>query len=158
MRKGEEGSGAWSVACRAGRFRIVFQDGGLRSLRWEGRRRPEAAPAAAKRLGRDIDRFLSGNPLRHRYRLLLRGTPFQERVWKALRRIPRGKVLTYAQMARRVGSPGAARAVGQACKANPIAILVPCHRVVAAGELGGYAGRWNARRKAALLRLEGAAW
>lgn len=74
------------------------------------------------------------------------GTPFQRRVWDELRRIPRGAVRTYGQMARALESPGAARAVGGANRANPIAIVIPCHRVVAAdGTLGGYAGQWHRR-------------
>ncbi len=67
-------------------------------------------------------------------------TPFQKKVWKAMLHIPKGKVATYAQVAARVGKPGAARAVGNACNANPFAPEVPCHRIVASnGLLGGYA-------------------
>lgn len=87
----------------------------------------------------------------------LHGTPFQERVWAALTEIPYGQTRSYGQLARALGS--APRAVGQACKANPIAILVPCHRVLAAAGLGGYAGARNGpalARKEALLHLEGA--
>lgn len=86
----------------------------------------------------------------------LRGTPFQLRVWRALTEIPAGTTVSYAELARCVGHPGAARAVGSACAANPIAILVPCHRVVRAdGTLGGY-GPGQARKRA-LLACE-AAW
>jgi len=66
-------------------------------------------------------------------------TPFQQKVWKALRAIPPGETRTYAQIAAAVGHPGAARAVGQACGANPIPVLIPCHRVLAShGGLGGF--------------------
>jgi AraC family transcriptional regulator of adaptative response/methylated-DNA-[protein]-cysteine methyltransferase len=83
----------------------------------------------------------------------LRGTAFQLRVWDALRRIPRGETRTYREVAGAVGAPGAARAVGQACGANPVGIVVPCHRVVAsAGGLGGYA--WGLDMKRALLARE----
>lgn len=83
----------------------------------------------------------------------LRGTVFQRKVWTALQQIPAGSTLTYGQLARQVGLPGGARAVAQACGANPAAVIVPCHRVVAAdGSLGGY--RWGIERKEALLSLE----
>jgi AraC family transcriptional regulator of adaptative response/methylated-DNA-[protein]-cysteine methyltransferase len=82
------------------------------------------------------------------------GTPFQHRVWRALQRIPRGVTRTYGQVAADIGQPRAARAVGQAVGANPLAVLVPCHRVLpVAGGTGGY--RWGAERKSALLAAEG---
>lgn len=84
----------------------------------------------------------------------LYGTPFQVRVWEALRRIPRGSVRSYAGIAADVESPRAMRAVGMANSANPIAIVVPCHRVVERGlRLGGYTGGLAMKRK--LLALEG---
>jgi AraC family transcriptional regulator, regulatory protein of adaptative response / methylated-DNA-[protein]-cysteine methyltransferase len=83
----------------------------------------------------------------------LRGTAFQQRVWRELQRIPRGETITYAELAARIGSPKAVRAVGTACGANPVAVVVPCHRVVRAdGSLGGYA--WGLERKVRLLRDE----
>jgi O-6-methylguanine DNA methyltransferase len=83
----------------------------------------------------------------------LRGTPFQRAVWAALRRIPPGRTATYGEVAARIGRPGAARAVARACAANPVALLVPCHRVVpASGGTGGW--RWGAARKRALLARE----
>ena len=84
------------------------------------------------------------------------GTAFQEAVWRALTGIPRGEVLTYSEVASLVGRPKAVRAVGSACGANPVALLVPCHRVVASdGSLGGY--RWGVERKARILSAEGVA-
>jgi O-6-methylguanine DNA methyltransferase len=84
----------------------------------------------------------------------LMGTPFQLRVWEALRRIPRGSVRTYAGIATDIGSPRAMRAVGMANGANPIPIVVPCHRVVEQGlKLGGFSGGLTMKRK--LLSLEG---
>jgi AraC family transcriptional regulator of adaptative response/methylated-DNA-[protein]-cysteine methyltransferase len=83
----------------------------------------------------------------------LRGTAFQQRVWRALRGIPRGATASYAQIARAIGRPSAARAVAAACAANRVALVVPCHRVVReGGETGGY--RWGAARKRALLDAE----
>jgi AraC family transcriptional regulator of adaptative response/methylated-DNA-[protein]-cysteine methyltransferase len=87
--------------------------------------------------------------------LHLPGTNFQLQVWRALVRVPAGCVASYARVAAAVGKPGAARAVGAAVGANPVALLVPCHRVLRAdGGIGGY--RWGAARKRALLALEGA--
>jgi AraC family transcriptional regulator, regulatory protein of adaptative response / methylated-DNA-[protein]-cysteine methyltransferase len=83
----------------------------------------------------------------------VRGTAFQLRVWRELQRIPRGETRTYGALADAVGAPGGARAVGQACGNNPVAVVVPCHRVVpAAGGLGGYA--WGVEKKRALLDNE----
>lgn len=82
-----------------------------------------------------------------------RGTSFQRRVWQALRDIPAGKTASYAEIARRVGAPGSARPVAQACAANPLAVAIPCHRVVRNdGSLSGY--RWGVDRKRALLARE----
>ena len=84
------------------------------------------------------------------------GTPFQQRVWREIARIPYGRTITYAELAKRAGSPGSARAAGAATGRNPLSIVVPCHRVVgASGSLTGYAGGLD--RKARLLRLEGIA-
>ena len=85
----------------------------------------------------------------------LHGTPFQRAVWTALREIPPGHTATYAEVAAAIGRPGAARAVARACAANPVALAVPCHRVIpASGGTGGW--RWGADRKQALLVQEGA--
>ena len=80
------------------------------------------------------------------------GTAFQQRVWQALRVIPYGETVTYGQLARSLGCPQGARAVGQACGSNPIMILIPCHRVVGVQGLGGYAGGLSVKR--ALLAHE----
>ena len=86
----------------------------------------------------------------------VRGTAFQERVWKALREIPPGSTASYSEIAARVGAPKAGRAVAQACAANALAVAIPCHRVVRHdGALSGY--RWGVERKRALLKREGAA-
>ncbi len=83
----------------------------------------------------------------------VRGTAFQQRVWRALTRIAPGETVTYSELARRIGSPSAARAVAQACGSNPVAVAIPCHRVVGAdGTLTGY--RWGIERKRVLLERE----
>lgn len=83
-----------------------------------------------------------------------RGTPFQERVWREIARIPFGETITYAELAARAGAPGSARAAGAATGRNPLSIVVPCHRVVGTdGSLTGYAG--GIERKTRLLEIEG---
>jgi AraC family transcriptional regulator of adaptative response/methylated-DNA-[protein]-cysteine methyltransferase len=83
----------------------------------------------------------------------IQGTAFQQQVWRALQRIPCGSTTTYSDIAVHIGRPQAARAVAQACAANPIAVAIPCHRVVRRnGELGGY--RWGVKRKQKLIEQE----
>ena len=83
----------------------------------------------------------------------IRGTAFQQRVWRALQAIPAGRTISYAELAHRIGSPKAVRAVAGACAANNIAVAIPCHRVVRNdGSLSGYA--WGVNRKRALIAKE----
>jgi AraC family transcriptional regulator of adaptative response/methylated-DNA-[protein]-cysteine methyltransferase len=83
----------------------------------------------------------------------VRGTAFQQRVWQALREIPAGSTASYTEIAGRIGSPKSVRAVGHACATNPLAVAIPCHRVVRSdGGLSGY--RWGVERKRALLQRE----
>ena len=85
----------------------------------------------------------------------MRGTAFQQRVWQALREIPAGETTTYSRLAQRIGAPKSVRAVAGACAANPLAVAIPCHRVVRSdGALSGY--RWGVERKRALLEREAA--
>lgn len=98
-------------------------------------------------------RFLAERHAWPRLPMDVYATAFQAKVWRALREIPPGATATYSEIARRIGTPRATRAVGSACGANPVAVVVPCHRAVRAdGGLGGYA--WGLRRKSALLALE----
>ena len=97
--------------------------------------------------------FVAGDQSLGKVPVDVRGTVFQRKVWDELRRIPAGETRTYQQIARAVGAPLAVRAVGSACGANPVALLVPCHRAVRTdGGLGGYA--WGLSRKKRLLDLE----
>jgi AraC family transcriptional regulator of adaptative response/methylated-DNA-[protein]-cysteine methyltransferase len=83
----------------------------------------------------------------------LRGSDFERQVWQALREIPAGKTVSYGEIAARIGSPRLAREVAEACAANPLAVVVPCHRVVKkGGSISGY--RWGVRRKRALIERE----
>ena len=102
---------------------------------------------------RELEEYFEGGRREFSVTLAPAGTPFQTRVWQALRAIPYGETISYLDLARRVGNPRAFRAVGQANGHNPISIIVPCHRVIAAdGSLGGYGG--GLERKRILLALE----
>jgi methylated-DNA-[protein]-cysteine S-methyltransferase len=112
-------------------------------------------PAAFREVMGQLDEYFAGSRATFDLALAPAGTPFQQRVWAELARIPAGTTVTYGELARRAGRPGAARAVGAAVGRNPVSIVVPCHRVVGSdGALTGYAG--GIARKAFLLALEGA--
>lgn len=97
---------------------------------------------------------IAGRPAPKSLDLDMNGTDFQRAVWKELRRIPAGMTRSYADIARAIGNPKATRAVAQACGANPIPFLVPCHRVISSdGSIGGYTGGLHIKR--ALLDAEG---
>ena len=86
----------------------------------------------------------------------MNGTPFQRAVWKEIDKIPYGKIVTYGEIARNIGRPKAARAVANACGANPNPITTPCHRVTCSnGDIGGYSGVGGIKKKIELLRKEG---
>jgi O-6-methylguanine DNA methyltransferase len=102
---------------------------------------------------RELQEYLEGKRTEFGLALDLRGTPFQLEVWSALREIPYGETRSYADIAREVGRPNAVRAVGAANGSNPLAIVVPCHRVIASdGRLAGYGG--GVSLKARLLAME----
>jgi len=109
---------------------------------------------AVEPLRNAILRLIAGKRAAPTVALDLSGTPFQKSVWTALRRIPSGSTRSYGDVARAIGKPKATRAVAQACGANPIPVLIPCHRVIAKdGSIGGYTGGLHIKR--ALLGAEG---
>ena len=125
----------------------------LRRLLAEEFSEAEIVEGEMKELKAKILSFIEGETSLVRLPLDIRGTVFQRRVWDELRRIPRGETRTYREIARAIGAPAAVRAVGSACGANPVALVVPCHRAVRTdGGLGGYA--WGLGRKRKLLALE----
>jgi methylated-DNA-[protein]-cysteine S-methyltransferase len=147
-----------------GPLRLCFTERGLTALEFDGEEvssGPEHdAPAPHLRalieaVKRELTAYFEGVPTDFAALTLdPRGTPFQLRVWQELRRIPWGQAISYGELARRVGNPKASRAVGQANAVNPIPLIVPCHRVIAAdGGLGGYSSGLD--RKSWLLRHEG---
>jgi len=102
---------------------------------------------------KQVDEYLNGNRKEFDMPLLMVGTDFQRRVWKALMKVPYGVTATYGQIAEDIGSPKAVRAVGNANSANPISIIVPCHRIIGSdGELVGYGGGLSVKKR--LLKLE----
>lgn len=153
---------ATTVDSPVGRLLLVSDGTALTALLFGGERDAagvagpcamDAAAAPFPQARRELLEYFAGRRTSFEIPLAPRGTPFQKRVWEALRRIPHGSTASYAEIARAVGSPGAARAVGAANRRNPLAIIVPCHRVIGSnGTLTGYAG--GLARKRALLDLE----
>ncbi|MGA2081113.1 MAG: methylated-DNA--[protein]-cysteine S-methyltransferase [Holophaga sp.] len=111
-------------------------------------------PAVLEPVRRQLEAYFRRELREFQVPLALRGTPFQLRVWAELQRIPYGTTISYLELARRLGDPKATRAVGTANGANPISIIVPCHRVIGAnGSLTGYGGGLDNKQR--LLELEG---
>jgi AraC family transcriptional regulator of adaptative response/methylated-DNA-[protein]-cysteine methyltransferase len=136
---------------------IAFGDAPRELLRELGERFPRAtvlpADAGVEALAARVVEMVDAKGAARDVPLDLVGTAFQQKVWRALREVPAGETVTYAELARRIGAPRAARAVGSACGKNPVAVAVPCHRAVRDdGGLGGY--RWGVARKRALLERE----
>lgn len=156
----ENGLGWGLAVAEGGRLvRLSHLDSEDEALRVVARDHPgavrdtEAEPLPELR--RQLDEYLAGERREFDLPLAPRGTEFQQAVWRALQRIPYGEVLSYVDVAEELDNPGASRAVGQANSRNPIGVVIPCHRVIAAdGGLGGYAG--GLHRKEHLLQLEGA--
>ena len=129
---------------------ILFADGRTHVQPRHGwRENPEAVAEAASQLRE----YFAGSRRRFELRLAPAGTPFQLRVWRELQEIPYGETVSYGELARRVGCPNGSRAVGLANGANPLSIVVPCHRVIGAGgKLVGYGG--GLQNKEWLLAME----
>ena len=156
-----------SLACRTidspvGKLKLVASDDGLVAVLWENDRptrvrlgdctEVEAHPVL-RHAEQELAEYFAGRRTAFSVPLDLRGTPFQQGVWEALRAIPFGETRSYGQLARQLGRATASRAVGAANGRNPLSIIVPCHRVVgSSGKLTGFAGGLD--RKAHLLRLE----
>lgn len=133
----------------------ISEDGGaVVSLDW-GWGALQTETPLLREAKRQLERYFDGGLEQFELPLRPYGTTFRKQVWDAMLRIPYGSTQTYGKIAADVGSP--ARAVGGACGANPIPIIIPCHRVLGAnGALGGYSGEGGTETKAFLLRLEGA--
>ena len=127
-----------------------LQQGLMREFPFAVRRRDDAALAEWKT---SLSRVMDGREAHPSLPLDIRATAFQRRVWECLQKIPRGETRSYSAVAKKIGMPKATRAVARACATNPVAVAIPCHRVVREdGDLGGY--RWGIERKEHLLELE----
>jgi AraC family transcriptional regulator of adaptative response/methylated-DNA-[protein]-cysteine methyltransferase len=127
-----------------------LQQGLMREFPFAARRRDDAAMSQWRE---NLTRLIQGHELNPSLPLDIRATAFQRRVWEALQKIPRGETRSYSAVAKKIGMPKATRAVARACATNPVAVAIPCHRVIREdGELGGY--RWGIERKEQLLAME----
>jgi AraC family transcriptional regulator of adaptative response/methylated-DNA-[protein]-cysteine methyltransferase len=122
----------------------------IREFPFAVRRRDDAAMFQWRE---NLSRLIQGQETNPSLPLDIRATAFQRRVWECLQRIPRGETRSYSAVAKKIGMPKATRAVARACASNPVAVAIPCHRVIREdGELGGY--RWGIERKEQLLAME----
>ncbi|MGA2355156.1 MAG: bifunctional DNA-binding transcriptional regulator/O6-methylguanine-DNA methyltransferase Ada [Terriglobales bacterium] len=127
-----------------------LQQGLMREFPFATRRRDDQALQPWKE---NLDRLINGQETNPSLPLDIRATAFQRRVWEALQQIPRGETRSYSAVAKKIGMPKATRAVARACATNPVAVAIPCHRVVRQdGNSGGY--RWGLERKEQLLAIE----
>jgi methylated-DNA-[protein]-cysteine S-methyltransferase len=140
-----------------GPLTLFADDGAIVALEWGWPPDSDEAPGALLEEARDqLEAYFAGKLQRFTLPLAPYGTAFQKKVWQHLQDIPFGKVRTYGDLARELGT--APRALGGACGRNPIPILIPCHRVLASnGRLGGYSGMDGIDTKRFLLQLEGVA-
>ena len=132
---------------------VTVADGAVTEIRLHSRAtRPPETPLE-RQVARELSEYLAGARSHFTFQVAPSGTDFERRAWRALQQIPYGATRTYGEIAAHLGRPGAARAVGSANHKNPIPIVIPCHRVVAAnGGLGGYGGGLRLKQK--LLDLE----
>ncbi len=145
-----------------GQMLLVAVDDALCGVYFDGQKylpqlgsqwRRDARHATLVQAQRELDEYFGGERKHFDIALAPEGTPFQRSVWKAISSVGFGETITYAELAKRAGCPGSARAAGAATGRNPITIIVPCHRIVGSnGSLTGYAGGLD--RKRALLALE----
>ena len=157
MKAREQGSRTIRIPSPLGTLDVTFSERGLARLEFS-ECVPKAAHVrdeAAQHFVRELAAYFRGDANRFLTPLDTdSGTPFQRKVWGELQRIPFGKTVSYGELARRVGAPRAARAVGQAVGANPIPIVIPCHRVIqSSGALGGFSAGLEIKRW--LLHHEG---
>jgi AraC family transcriptional regulator of adaptative response/methylated-DNA-[protein]-cysteine methyltransferase len=127
-----------------------LQQGLMREFPFATRRRDDQAMTEWRA---NLTRLMEGREANPSLPLDIRATAFQRRVWEALQQIPRGETRSYSAVAKKIGMPKATRAVARACATNPVAVAIPCHRVIREdGDMGGY--RWGLERKEQLLALE----
>jgi len=141
-----------TVQSPLGPLTLAEADGSITQLDWRAARRSAETPLL-REARRQLLAYFAGKLREFDLPLSLAGSPFQQRVWRAMQRIPYGATSSYGELAHETDS--APRAVGYACGSNPVAIIVPCHRVLAAGQrIGGYSGGAGIATKRRLLELE----
>lgn len=138
------------ISTPVGRLGVMLQDGVLIDINFLKSSIPLQAPrnVAARQVCNRLRSYFNNPRIAFRLALAPSGTQFQQRVWQALQRIPVGQTLSYGALASKLAT--SARAVGNACRANPIPIIIPCHRIVAANGAGGFMGK----RSGSALRLK----
>lgn len=135
---------------------VTASDRYIESIHFGAKKSRERTNPLLTTFRRELKGYLAGERRKFTCPLELKGTPFQRSVWRALAKIPHGETVTYGELAKRVGKPKAARAIGNAVGKNPVPVAIPCHRVLASGNrLGGFSG--GLAKKRALLKLEGIA-
>lgn len=149
-----------TIESPVGPMTLVVSERGLRSLHFGQLPLNIAATASEKKTApwrRQLQEYFAGRRLHFTLPVDPQGTDFQKQVWSVMMEIPCGETRSYGEIARAVGRPGAARAVGMANKRNPIPVVVPCHRIIGSdGSLTGYSGHNGLKTKQALLDLESA--
>jgi methylated-DNA-[protein]-cysteine S-methyltransferase len=155
----------WLLKTEIGPLYLVAGEKGLRGIHFKKQSVPTAkslndpGPQTCnlKRAAAELEEYFAGKRKKFGVALDLEGTPFQKSVWKALAEIPYGQTRSYRQIASRIKKGKAVRAVGSANGCNPVCVVIPCHRVIAAdGTIGGYSGGTGVKKK--LLKLEKASW
>jgi methylated-DNA-[protein]-cysteine S-methyltransferase len=146
---------ALALQSPVGRLTLVEEEGVLTALCWGAKAGTSAATPLLEEARRQLDAYFTGKLRQFDLPLAPRGAAFEQRVWQLMTEIPYGDTRSYGVLAAALQAP--ARAVGQACGRNPLPIIIPCHRVLAAGGgLGGYSGGTGVETKRRLLMLEGA--
>jgi O-6-methylguanine DNA methyltransferase len=148
------------IQTKLGAFRAGYSSRGVTSLDFPRSGGPRSAPPTKKapsfihKLAQQLRQYAAGKSVRWRVPVdLSSGTSFQQKVWRSLTKIPPGETRSYRWVAQKIGKPKASRAVGAACGANPVPIIIPCHRVIASdGSLGGFGGGLPMKRR--LLAVE----
>lgn len=149
-------TGSHVVPSPLGPLTLFAHDGAIVALEWGKGPQDSDPPEVLTEAARQLEDYFSGKRQDFELPLAPHGTPFQIKVWDAMRRIPFGETRSYADIAREIGC-GASRPIGGACGRNPIPVIIPCHRILGSGNsFGGYSGLGGLETKRRLLRLEGA--
>jgi methylated-DNA-[protein]-cysteine S-methyltransferase len=149
------------IRTKLGPFRVEYSPRGISRIDFPGLGGPRSrvaanapSPSFIRKFARQLHQYATGKAVHWIVPIdLSAGTAFQQSVWRALKKIPRGETRSYGWVAQQIGKPGSSRAVGAACGANPIPVIIPCHRVIASdGSIGGFGGGLPMKRR--LLALE----